>query len=156
MTRTRAPLPRRLAPWHWNWRWRITDNGWRKAMWERSAPIIVALFGLVIVVSLPTIAVQQFDANKSQNNHHTATTKQQDLIISLQRQVLTKDTAIRTAQMQNKGTLTEIATLQKDLTEGVPLITGGQQSLLAALSWLECSVTNGARSCGPPPSISTP
>lgn len=50
MTRSRSPLPRRLAPWHWNWRWRITDNQWRKAMWERSAPVIVAAAVLVMIV----------------------------------------------------------------------------------------------------------
>lgn len=80
---------------------------------DRFRKFLVGVGVAIILVSLPTIVYQQYQNNRSQNNHHTATAKQQNQIIALEMENLTKDTAIRTAQKQNKSILLEVDGLQK-------------------------------------------
>lgn len=116
--------------------------------------VTVALSSLVFGSGGTFIANKSIDQLKTyQHNAHHHTSAQNKRIQGLEQQILAKDTAIRTAQMQNKGTLKEVAQLQQDLTAGVPAIVSGQNALVAALGWIECSLSNGAHSCGPAPSI---
>lgn len=78
--------------------------------WVRTLGVFLAT--LIILVSLPTIAVQEYMANKSQNNHHAASVKQQDQILALV-------AAVRDAQKVNKGTLTAISRLQQDVSKAI-------------------------------------
>jgi len=78
---------------------------------DRARQVFTFLGVAIILVSLPTIAVQQYEANQSQNDHHAATVKQDKLITTLERENLAKDTAIRNAQKVNQGTLNEITKL---------------------------------------------
>lgn len=94
------------------------------------AMVLVFLAVVIAVTSLPTIALLEYDANKSQNNHHAASVKQDAEIKALVKEDIEKTAEVRNAQKVNKGTLTELqslatesAALQKEVAsviQGLP------------------------------------
>lgn len=143
MTLPKSPSLRRVLPWRWNWRWRITDNQWRKAMWERSAPVIVAIALLVALAAGAWGVIQsQASAHSSAlaatygkvavsygaenhtllqrikliNHRHHMESVQQNKDIEFALAVIAQYAkAIQQAQQDHALTLNEIAALQKEV-----------------------------------------
>lgn len=83
---------------------------------DRLRKLGVFLGTLIILVSLPTIAFQEYTSNRSQNDHHAASASQQALIIKLVMEV-------KTAQTDHNATLDEIkslATAVNSVIAGLP------------------------------------
>jgi hypothetical protein len=128
----------------------IPASGWTWLKGNITA-IIVFLAVAISVVSLPTIALQGYDANRSQNNHHAASVKQQATIIALLQEVKAKDTAIREAQMENKGTLTEISALEKEVSTVIEGLPAADTAIITFATWIEGCLATG--NCSNPPQL---
>jgi hypothetical protein len=118
---------------------------------ERFRQFLVGLAVAIIMVSLPTIAYQEYTNNQSQDNHHAATTKQNKRLASLEQEVLEKDDAIRNAQKVDKTTLTEIAALQKEVATVIVGLPPADASLATFAVWIEGCLSTG--DCSSPPKL---
>ena len=123
---------------------------WSK-FWDKASPWIVSILAVLFVISVIGNFLLEYDANRSQNNHHAQTAKQQTEIINLIKEV-------QTSQEDHAQTLSEVATLQKefsdDVAAGVIKLGAGQTVLLNQFAWLDCAVASSAAACGPAPPTS--
>jgi hypothetical protein len=104
-------------------------------LWEKYAPYIAGLMAVLLFGMTGAVLVQQH-LDSQTLNEHTSTLN------------------------QDAGTLAAVKELRKEVTTFVrtdgPLIVGGQNQLLAKLTWIECAQTAlGGNvptvSCGPRP-----
>lgn len=156
MTRKSLPLGR-IFPWRWNWRWRFTDNQWRKAMWERSAPVIVAIAVLAALAGggwgviqsqssahSSALAAQygKVAANYGSENHtliqriklindrHHTQSVQQNKDIEFALAVIAQYAkTIEQAQEDHTATLEEIAMLETEVSEVIKQLPAADAAL---------------------------
>lgn len=124
---------------------------WRS---ESLRKILVSLGTLIILVSLPTIVVLLIENNRSQDNHH-AQTEKQDAVLARKDDEIKR--LVNDLLFDHKGTQAEIeqlALLEKTIDQGAPAIELGQTQLLGHVAWIQCALSAGAASCGTPPPTS--
>lgn len=118
--------------------------------WMRTLGVFLAT--AIVLVSLPTIVVQQYRANKSQNNHHAASAAQQATIIKLVKEV-------RTAQSDHASTLSEIkslATAVNHVIAGLPAADAYLGTLALGLERQITALCSATRADCPSLNTSTP
>jgi CRISPR/Cas system-associated protein endoribonuclease Cas2 len=105
---------------------------------------LVGLGIAVILVSLPTIAVQQYDANQSQNNHHAASVRQENEII-----VLIKE--VKEAQADGHSTLAEVKAVENTVATVIKGLPAADAELADFAVWIEGCLSTG--DCSNPPKL---
>ena len=121
-------IPTRLAEW-----------------WDKTSTWVVAILAMMFFFSVLGNFYLQFEANKSQNNHHAQTAEQQAEIKALVQKLLDDH---KTTQQE----LSELASIQKIADQAAATLPAGQNKLLASLGWIECALATSPSSCGTRPS----
>lgn len=113
-------------------------------LWDTAAPWIVAVLAMLFVVSVIGNFVLEWDANKSQNNHHAQTVESTAQTQKLIKEVLASQTDHATTLMEIKS----LATAVNSVIAGLPaadtylaqLATGleGQITALCTATHADC------------------
>lgn len=115
---------------------------------DNVSAIIVFLAVSISVVSLPTIAIQGYDANRSQNNHHAASVRQQDEIIALIKEV-------KSAQADGHAKLNDLTGVEMQVASVILGLPPADAALGRFAVWLEICVGQDHEVNCPAPPIPT-
>jgi hypothetical protein len=129
---------------------------------DRTRQLLTFVGVAIILVSLPTIGVLEYQSNQSQNDHHASTikkddalTKKDDTIIAQGKEMKALLKEVATAQADGHAKLTDLSTLEKEVATVILGLPPTDAALGKFAQWLEICVGQDHEVDCPSPPIPT-